>query len=82
MATQPDLSPRWQPRYVRLVGAVPRTGTGKVQRRALRADAWHGDQTFVRDGDGYRPFGPDDERSLRAAFAAAGRSHLYPESPA
>ena len=78
LADQPDLSPTWWPRFVRVVDELPRTGTGKVARRELRATGWRAADTWVRDGDGFRPHTPTDDTRLREAFAAAGRSHLDP----
>lgn len=75
---QPDLSPTWWPRFVRVVDAMPRTGTGKVARRRLRDEAWTGEGTWVRDGDAYRPWTDDDTVRLARAFEAAGRAHLRP----
>jgi fatty-acyl-CoA synthase len=76
---EPDLSPRWRPRYVRVVDAVPTTGTGKVRRRELQTAAWHAPHLWVRGGAGYRPFTTDDAAALSAAFDVAGRGHLYPQ---
>ena len=78
LADQPDLSRTWWPRFVRVVDDLPRTGTGKVARRELRATGWRAADTWVREGDGYRPHTPTDDARLREAFAAAGRSHLDP----
>ena len=78
LADQPDLSRTWWPRFVRVVDDLPRTGTGKVARRDLRATGWRATDTWVREGDGYRPHTPTDDARLREAFAAAGRSHLDP----
>ena len=41
LAGQPDLGTKWPPRLVRLMAEVPVTGTGKVDKRPLRADRWH-----------------------------------------
>ncbi|GAA1160668.1 fatty-acid--CoA ligase FadD1 [Nocardioides aquiterrae] len=38
LAAQPDLSPKAWPRYVRVVGTLPRTATNKVLKRALAAE--------------------------------------------
>jgi len=81
---QPDLSPKWRPRYVRLAEALPTTPTNKVVVRTLahqkfRADRLGGDPVFVRlRGEAaYRPFGPADEDALRAAFVRSGRSQAW-----
>jgi acyl-CoA synthetase (AMP-forming)/AMP-acid ligase II len=81
---QPDLSPKWQPRFVRVAGALPTTPTNKVLTRTLvhqkfRADRVGGDPVYVRDrgSDRFRPFGADDERALRQAFEANGRTAAW-----
>jgi fatty-acyl-CoA synthase len=82
--TQPDLSPKWRPRYVRLCRALPTTPTNKVMVRTLvhqkvRADRVGGDPVFVRHrGDGvYRRFDADDEEALRRAFVDSGRARAW-----
>ena len=77
---QPDLSPRWRPRYVRVSAGLPVTPTNKVLTRALvhqkfRADRVGEDVLYVRErGDrAYRRFTGDDERVLRQAFEVNGR---------
>ncbi|HYF74225.1 MAG TPA: long-chain-fatty-acid--CoA ligase [Nocardioides sp.] len=59
LAAQPDLSPKAWPRYVRLVGSLPRTATNKVLKRRLAADGpVAGDGTlWVREprGRSYSP---------------------------
>ena len=81
---QPDLSPRWRPRYVRVSEALPVTPTNKVltrdlSRQKFRADRVGGDPLWVRDrGEpAYRPFTTEDERGMRGAFEANGRMNLY-----
>ncbi len=77
---QPELSPKWRPRYVRLCQELPTTPTNKVLVRILvhqhvRADRTGGDPLFVRDRGSatYRRFTADDEAVLRRAFETAGR---------
>ncbi len=81
---QPDLSPKWRPRYVRLSTALPTTPTNKVLARTLvhqkfRADRVAGDPLYIRErgSDHYRPFTPQDELALRKAFEANGRSEAW-----
>ena len=73
---QADLSPKWQPRFVRVCEALPSTPTNKILTRTLahekfRSDRVHGDAVYVRprDEEQFRPFGDEDELSLRDAFA-------------
>ena len=78
LATKPDLGTKWAPRFVRLVGSVPVTGPGKVDKRPLRRERWEtADPVWWRPlrsraGD-YIRFGYDDADELRAQFAAHGR---------
>jgi fatty-acyl-CoA synthase len=78
--SQPDLSPKWQPRFVRVCEALPSTPTNKVLTRTLvhqkyRADRAGGDPVYLRPrgADSYGRFGERDEAALREAFAANGR---------
>ncbi len=77
---QADLSPKWQPRFVRVSEALPSTPTNKVLTRTLvhekfRSDRVRGDAVYVRArGEGqFRLFGEEDESSLRDAFSSHGR---------
>jgi len=77
---QPDLSPKWRPRYVRVTRALPTTPTNKVLTRTLqhqkfRADRTGGDPVFVRDrgAERYQALDAGDESDLYDAFAGAGR---------
>jgi len=77
---QPDLSPKWRPRYVRVCRSLPTTLTNKVLARTLvhqkfRSDRIGSDALYAR-GRGehvYRPFTMADEQSLRRAFETHGR---------
>ncbi len=75
VAAQPDASPTWVPRYLR-VGEVPRTATGKVLVRALASQRWDGQDVWVRDGEAMRPMADADRADLVAAFARSGRPLL------
>jgi fatty-acyl-CoA synthase len=77
---QADLGPKWQPRFLRLCGALPSTPTNKILTRTLvhekfRSDRVHGDAVFrrVRGDASFRPFTGGDEAALRAAFEVNGR---------
>ena len=81
---QPDLSPRWQPRYVRVSRALPLTATNKVLVRELvqqnlHADRVGGDDIYVRrrGAAAFRLFSADDETDLRRAFEENGRLRLW-----
>ena len=78
LAEQPDLGPKWVPRYVRISEALPQTATGKVTKVGLRAEAWACDEPVW-----WRPLGSADVRfvplteadraELATGLAANGR---------
>ncbi len=77
---QADLSPKWQPRFVRVCEALPSTPTNKILIRTLahekfRSDRVHDDTVFLRERgeEQFRPFGEEDESSLRDSFVSHGR---------
>jgi fatty-acyl-CoA synthase len=81
---QPQLGPKWRPRYVRVASELPTTGTNKVVKRALvhqklRRDRVGSDDLYVRDRGAteYRRFDESDEAQLRAALEAAGRERFW-----
>jgi fatty-acyl-CoA synthase len=81
---QPDLSPKWRPRFVRICVALPTTPTNKVLTRTLvhekfRSDRIGGDRVYIRARreDSYRPFTAEDEDVLARAFESNGRRHVW-----
>jgi len=76
--TQGDLSPKWQPIWIRTLPDLARSETNKVQKRALQREKFlvHGTGEAVwwrpRGADVFRPFNSDDLALLRERFAAAG----------
>jgi fatty-acyl-CoA synthase len=81
---QPDLGPKWRPRYVRVGTSLPQTATNKVLKRTLvhekfRHDRIGADRLWVRDrGEAvYRPFTPGDEAALHKRFVIAGRERFW-----
>jgi fatty-acyl-CoA synthase len=78
LTAQPDLGPKWIPRYVRVSPSLPQTATGKVTKVGLRAEAWacedtvwwrplgSADMTFVRLTE-------DDRKVLAAGLSENGR---------
>lgn len=79
LADQPDLSPKWIPRYVRVARQLPSTATQKVLKRVLRREHWECDDEIWWRPDRdlrYRRLEPADRDALRAQFAARGREHL------
>jgi fatty-acyl-CoA synthase len=81
---QPDLSPKWHPRYVRISTSLPQTPTNKVLTRVLqhekyRSDRTAGDEIYLR-GRGetsYRLMTRSDEAELREEFDKAGRLRVW-----
>jgi fatty-acyl-CoA synthase len=78
LVEQPDLGPKWLPRYVRVSASLPQTATGKVTKVELRAEAWACDEpvwwrpldsTDVR----FEPLSDDDREKLAAGLAENGR---------
>jgi fatty-acyl-CoA synthase len=84
LGQQPELSPKWWPRFVRLSRALPTTPTNKILTRTLaherfRSDLVGGDPIYVRvqGGAGYRRFTSEDEDDLHRAFETSGRGRLW-----
>jgi fatty-acyl-CoA synthase len=79
LAEQPDLGTKWAPHFVRLVDAVPLTGTGKVDRNPLRGERWATDDPlWWRRGKDltYEPLTAPDVEAMEHDFDTAGRRHL------
>ncbi len=78
LAAQPDLGPKWLPRYVRVSASLPQTATGKVTKVGLRAEAWACDEpVWWRPLDStdlrFEPLSDDDREKLAAGLAENGR---------
>jgi fatty-acyl-CoA synthase len=79
VTTQPDLGPKWVPRYVRIVDSLPVTGTDKVDKKPLRAQRWRtSDAVWHRPSraNAYRLLTDEDVVALEAEFTAHGRANL------
>jgi acyl-CoA synthetase (AMP-forming)/AMP-acid ligase II len=81
---QPDLGPKWRPRFVRLTKELPRTPTHKVLHRQLqhekfRSDLVADDPVFhrPRGAASYEPFDAAAEDALRAQFAKHNRERFW-----
>ena len=75
---QPDLGPKWLPRYVRVSPSLPQTATGKVTKVGLRAEAWAcDDPVWWRPLDSsdirFTLLTDDDRAALAAGLAENGR---------
>ena len=74
LAGQDDLGTKWTPHYVRWADTLPQTETNKILKRTLRRERWESDdETWMRDGKGYRRLVSDDAEAIRAEFEARGR---------
>jgi fatty-acyl-CoA synthase len=79
LESQPDVGTKWAPTYIRVVDTLPVTGTGKVERKALRADRWQTqDPVWWRKGrsGAYERLTNGDIEQIHAEFESAGRRHL------
>ncbi|MGH9029300.1 MAG: AMP-binding enzyme, partial [Acidimicrobiales bacterium] len=87
LEAQSDLGTKWAPRFVRIVRAMPLTGTGKLDKRPLRTERWStADPVWWRPqtrragtgsaGYEYRLMGPEDVEELRREFESNGRAAL------
>ncbi|HLI72848.1 MAG TPA: AMP-binding protein [Acidimicrobiales bacterium] len=89
LQAQPDLGTKWAPRFVRVTSQIPLTGTGKVDKRPLRAPPWAtGDPVWWRpflgrdahvagaDANEYRLFTSEDAEELEEAFTEHDRGAL------
>jgi fatty-acyl-CoA synthase len=81
---QPDLGPKWRPRFIRISASLPSTPTNKVLTRALvhekfRSDRVGGDPVYVRErgADTFSNFGKADESVLQKAFESNGRGAAW-----
>ena len=79
LVAQGDLGTKWSPTYVRVVDSIPVTGTGKLDRRSLRAHRWQTtDPVWWKRGRTleYLPLTDQDKQTIDEEFLAAGRGHL------
>jgi fatty-acyl-CoA synthase len=79
---QPDLGPKWRPRYVRVARELPRTPTHKVLHRQLqhekfRLDLVGSDRIYVRERGAPAYHLLDDDGPLLDAFRARGRDRFW-----
>ncbi|WP_194420629.1 AMP-binding protein [Microbacterium abyssi] len=77
---QSDLGTKWRPTFVRIVSDVPLTGSGKVNKAPLRAEAWEADDVWWAParGEEYRRMGADERDGIKDAFLAGGRQNALP----
>jgi fatty-acyl-CoA synthase len=82
LRVQPDLSPKWQPSFVRVAAELPQTATSKILKIELRKQKFRPDRCTdpvfwrtARDAP-FLPFAADDYEQLRAQFVAVGREAM------
>jgi fatty-acyl-CoA synthase len=71
LASQPDLGTKWAPRYVRVVSALPVSGTNKIEKQLLREQNWRvDDQVYWRPTrrEPLRLMSPGDVAGLETAI--------------
>ena len=80
LRAQPDLGTKWAPRYVRLLDAMPLTGSNKVDKHPVRKEQWSVGEVWWRSGRelDYQPMTDADRATLRAEFAQHERTDLLP----
>lgn len=80
LLAQADLGTKSTPRFVRISANLPTTGSNKVQKNLLQAQAWRcTDRVYHWAGRGepeYRPMSETDKSAVEAQFATHGRQRL------
>jgi fatty-acyl-CoA synthase len=85
LAVQPDLGTKWTPKFIRVTQALPSVALEKVDRKRLRSEGWDSTDAvwWKRSRDAaYCLLTEADRESLRAEFAANGRTALMPRRDA
>ena len=77
---QSDLGTKWRPSFLRIVDDVPLTGSGKVNKAPLRAEAWEAPEVWfaASRSDSYSPMSDEDRAGIREQFVAGGRQNAMP----
>ena len=81
LAAAADLGTKEAPRFVRVVAAMPLTGSNKVDKAQLRAVAWRTDDSVWWQPERRRPYRrltPEDVEALAAELEGNGRAVLAP----
>jgi fatty-acyl-CoA synthase len=78
LAAQSDLGPKWVPRFVRVVDAMPLTGSNKIRKVPLRQERWATtDPVWWRPdarSAAWLPMTDADRAAHEATFEARGRA--------
>ncbi len=78
---QPEMGAKWWPSFVRVVEAIPLTGSGKVNKAPLRNAAWvTDDPVYARVGrtSGYALLDEERRSEIESEFRSHGRIALLP----
>lgn len=81
LANTEDFGVKWWPAFIRVIDAIPLTGSGKMDKAPLRRVAWNGSgQIFARVGrtSEYREFTREDATALQEEFISYGREAFLP----
>ncbi len=80
LAAQPDLGSKWRPTFVRVVPEVPVTGSGKIDKAPLRAQAWEDEGVWYAASrtSPYVRLTHGDRAAIRRRFADGGRTNSLP----
>ena len=84
LAGQPDLGTKWAPRFVAELDALPLTGSGKIDKKALRDRQWQGRvwwRGWERGVSDYRLMTDADRAEMAARFGTHRRAHLLRPDP-
>jgi acyl-CoA synthetase (AMP-forming)/AMP-acid ligase II len=81
---QPDVGPKWRPRYVRVTPSMPTSPTNKILKRTLvhekyRPDRTGGDAVWVRPRGAvaFEPFGETEAKAVYEELVVAGRERFW-----
>lgn len=81
LMAQDDFSRKWIPNFVRICSSFPVTGSGKIQKNTLKAQAWLcSDEVWWRPGreSVYELMTEHHRAQLQALFKARQREAFYP----
>jgi fatty-acyl-CoA synthase len=82
LAGQDDLGAKGAPRFVRVCGVLPATGSGKIRKKELQMEGWQtSDPVYHRAERGearYAPLTSAGKAALAAEFTASGRQRFLP----
>lgn len=85
LATQEDLGTKATPRFLRVSTGLPTTGSNKVQKAKVKADAWRSAdpvyQWVGRGGVEYTLMSEADKDALEAEFEKFGRQRFLGDLP-